>query len=277
MADIILATSLLWPEPISDAPLRHALLAAGHSSASVPWNGDNQPPFYSADLVVLRSCWDYYKAPRTFLDWLDRLEVDSVPVRNRLPLVRWNFDKSYLIELREAGFNVPETRLVDPTDHVAIRSIMAEEGWRKAVRKPVSGQTGHFVDVLDVADFEDWPASIMPTERALLQEFEEDVAVLGETLLYFFNGRFSYAVQRLPEPQMGLTRIEVSVPEEVVRQAAAIVSSVDPLPLYARIDGLIRGNTFKLMELELIEPSFAFEAAPDKANEFARAIERELS
>lgn len=51
---------------------------------------------------------------------------------------------------------------------------------------------------------------------------------------------------------------------------------VEPLPLYARIDGLVQDKTFLLMELELIEPSFAFEAAPDKAIDLVRAIEEEL-
>ncbi|MEJ6404805.1 ATP-grasp domain-containing protein [Yoonia sp. 2307UL14-13] len=274
MAKIVLATSLLWREPISDAPLREALAQSGHTCISVPWNGDDQSAFLTADLVLLRSCWDYFKAPRAFLEWLASLE--TVQVRNPLALVRWNFDKSYLIELRAAGFNVPETKLVNPKDHDQVQSVMKQQGWHRAVRKPVSGQSGHFVDVLDLANRRDWPESLMPTEHALLQPFLTDVQQLGETLLYFFKGQFAYAVQRLPKPQHGRDRIEISVSDEVIRQAEEILAFLDDMPLYARIDGLMQNNTFLLMELELIEPSFAFEAAPDKAIEFVRAIEDEL-
>ena len=49
------------------------------------------------------------------------------------------------------------------------------------------------------------------------------------------------------------------------------------MPLDARIDGLIRDNKFTLVELELIEPSFAFEVAPDKAAMFVECVERKLS
>lgn len=277
MANIILATSLLWPEPESDAPLREAIANRGHTYASVPWNNDDQSPFHSADLVILRSCWDYYKQPSAFLSWLDSLEQHNVPIRNRLPLVRWNFDKSYLIELKDAGFNVPETILVNPNDHGEIQLLMRERSWQKAVRKPVSGQSGQFVDILELDHYESWPSSEMPTEQALLQPFQEDVTTQGETLLFFFHGTFSYAIQRLPKPLEGRSRIQVSVSNKVVEQAQAILDHLDQVPLYARIDGLIRDDRFLLMELELIEPSFAFETAPDKATDYVIAIETEMS
>ncbi|MDX8355768.1 hypothetical protein [Cognatiyoonia sp. IB215182] len=206
--------------------------------------------------------------------WLESL--DPVRVRNPLALVRWNFDKSYLLQLREAGFNVPETKLVDPKDHNAIRAIMRQHGWHRAVRKPLSGQSGHFVDVLDLAKYDQWPASIMPTEKAVLQPFQSDVARFGETLIYFFRGEFAYAVQRLPNPGEGPDRVAVLISDEVINQASKILAFVDQVPLYARVDGVIRENRFMLMELELIEPSFAFEAAPDKAADFVHAIEEEL-
>lgn len=276
MANIVLATSVLWPEPASDAPLRQALAARSHTAVSAPWNRHDQTPFYGADLVVLRSCWDYFKAPKQFLAWLDQLEHGNVRVRNRLSLVRWNFDKSYLIELSKAGFYVPETRLVDPRDHAAIRLMMDQQGWQRAVRKPTSGQSSRHVDFLDRAEFASWPQSAMPTEKALLQEFQADAAERGETLLVFFNGTFSYAIQRLPNSHAGPDREQVTVSAEIIRQAKELLDYLPEMPLYARVDGLIRGNRFLLMELELIEPSFAFEVAPDKAMELVLAIEQVL-
>ena len=276
MANIVLATSNLWPQPASDAPLRQALAARSHTAVSAPWNGPDQSPFFAADLVVLRSCWDYFKAPIQFLAWLDQLEQGGVRIRNRLPLVRWNFDKSYLLELHQAGFYVPETRLVDPKDHLAIRSIMDQLGWNKAVRKPISGQSSNHVDFLERAEFASWPQSEMPTEQALLQEFQADAAERGETLLIFFNGTFSYAVQRLPNSPPPRDRVQVTVSPAIIRQAQQILAYLPEMPLYARVDGLIRGDRFLLMELELVEPSLAFEVAADKAQEFVLAIEQEL-
>lgn len=277
MANIVMATSLLSPEAASDAPLREALIARGHDITSSPWNGEEQSTFASADLVLLRSCWDYYKDPEAFVAWLNQLERNKVAVHNPVPLVRWNFDKSYLLELRAAGFNVPDTRLVDPTDHRAIPALMIESQWERAVRKPVSGQSGKYVDTLEISEMASWPISEMPTELALLQPFQDDVTLLGETLLFYFHGSFSYAVQRLPKPQNGKNRVQVSVSNEVIAQTQAVLNYLDVVPLYARIDGFIRDDVFVLMELELIEPSFAFETAPEKAAEFVAAIEQELT
>ena len=276
MAKIVLATSLLWPEPKSDAPLRQALAERGHESPSVPWNGDDLSEFLNADLVLLRSCWDYYQAPQQFLAWLNHLEENSVKVLNPIPLVRWNFDKSYLFELRDNGFSVPETRSVDPRNHAEIRRVMLEQNWEQAILKPVSGQSGKFVEKLELEDFAKWEKSEMPTSRALLQDYQSDIGEIGETLLFFFEGNFSYAVQRLPKPVGGKTRIEIQVSDKVIQQASAVLKYLDEVPLYARIDGLIRGDNFMLMELELIEPSFAFETVPDKAATFVRCIERAL-
>lgn len=276
MANIVLATSLLWPEPASDAPLRDALIDRGHLMQSVPWNAEGQTAFLQADMVLLRSCWDYFEAPEKFLAWLDELESKNVPVRNRVPLVRWNFDKSYLLELKAAGFNVPETLLVDPRDHASIKEAMEQHGWQQAILKPVSGQSGKFVELLELSQSESWPISEMPTQQALLQDLQADVKERGETLLFFFNGKFSYAVQRLPKPVDGRSRIQVEVSDSIVSQAEKILNHLEEVPLYARIDGLIRGETFLLMELELIEPSFALETAPDKATEFVKVVEQAL-
>lgn len=264
-------------------PLRQALIARGHTITSAPWNGKDQSPFYDADLVVLRSCWDYHKAPKLFLAWLDQLKQRNVPVRNPIPLVKWNFDKSYLLELSQAGFNVPATRLVDPRNHAEILSLMKTLGWERAVRKPISGQSGFHVDLLTQDSFDTWPPSEMPTERALLQAFQSDVSELGETLLMFFNGKFSYAVRRilhngewLSNSKNGSSRKQVTVSADIVRQAEQLLAYLPETPLYARVDGLVRGDTLLIMELELIEPSFAFEVAPEKAAAFVTVIEQEL-
>ncbi len=137
MATIALATCQEWPEPHGDAPLRAALSAHEHTVYSCPWNGQ-QAPFLHADLVILRACWDYHLAPQRFLDWIARLEQAGVRLHNEPDLVRWNFDKSYLLELAHIGIKTPETIVIAPADHDGIVAIMRKRGWSRAVRKPVS-------------------------------------------------------------------------------------------------------------------------------------------
>ena len=279
MSTITLATSHMWLEPKSDAPLREALQTRGHTVYSAPWNGP-QEPFYDTDLVVIRACWDYHEAPDMFLTWLDDLERQTVRIQNTFDLVRWNFDKSYLIELGKAGFNVPDSIVVDPTDHQAILRHMEARGWAQAVRKPVSGQSGHYVDLLDVTTPESWALSAIPTTKALLQTYQPDISELGETLLVFFAGQFSHAVRRVLQPnewrsnsQYGSYQESCDVEPTIIAQAENVLHYLPHTPLYARVDGLVRNDQFLLMELELIEPGLSFDLVPMAAHRFADAIE----
>jgi len=43
-------------------------------------------------------------------------------------MVRWNFDKSYLIALAEAGVRVPKTILVDAQDPASIHAALESGG-----------------------------------------------------------------------------------------------------------------------------------------------------
>ena len=285
MAAVALATCAAYPEPSTDAPLREALAARGHAVFSAPWNGD-QEPFECADLVVLRACWDYHENPSAFLSWLDALEAGGVRLLNDYGVVRWNFDKRYLAALHAAGVPCVPTIEVDAQNEAEARARMRALGWRRAVRKPVHGQSGHGVELLSID--EPWSAANFEG-AALLQPFQEDICESGETLLVFVEGRFSHAIRReLPKGEwrsnsrFGARRIAVDVSDAVIRSGVEILerglavagtfADVDEVPLYARVDGLVRDDALVLMELELIEPALGFEVAPEGASRLARAI-----
>jgi len=73
-------------------------------------------------------------------------------------------------------------------------------------------------------------------------------------------------------PQFGITYESVMVRPEVVVAAKASLALAPEMPLYARIDGIVRPNGFMLMEIELIEPYLYLEFAPGSAEKMARAI-----
>ncbi len=147
MSHIVLATCLSWPEIVpSEAPLVQVLKQRGHTVTAVPWNGISQTKFQEADIVLLRGCWDYHEMPQRFLSWLDDLDANNILVRNPTDMVRWNFDKSYLLELQEAGIVIPKTKIVNPQDNAETIRIMHEEGWSKAVRKPIMRLPKYQVD-----------------------------------------------------------------------------------------------------------------------------------
>ena len=282
MTNIAIATCREWPFPAGDDPLRREVEARGYTLYSGPWNGAQQP-FHEADLVLIRGCWDYYKTPQAFLAWIAALADRSVRIRNRPEMLRWNLDKRYLLELKELGITIPETVVVDPKSNDTVLEEMTARGWTQAVLKPTIGQSGHFVERLDVERFEMWPECSIPTPQALLQEFQIDISSLGETMLVFFGGHFSHALQRKIAPgewrsnsQYGSSRERCEVSSNIVKQAQRALSIFARPPLYARVDGLVKDEQFVLMELELIEPELGFREVPEAAMTFCNLLDELL-
>jgi hypothetical protein len=97
MQRILIARCNRWPElSASDRLYADALIARGSEVDAAPWNGPPEP-FRSADVVVLRSTWDYHYELDRFATWLDDLERRGVPVYNSPDLVRWNLTGEFRV------------------------------------------------------------------------------------------------------------------------------------------------------------------------------------
>jgi hypothetical protein len=69
----------------------------------------------------------------------------------------------------------------------------------------------------------------------------------------------------------------VEPPAGLVLAAQAILDGLDGPILYARVDGVRRGNDLLLMELELFEPQLFFLRASGSEERFAQAVLEHLS
>jgi len=284
MTTVLIATCSEYPHP---TPNLEALLGAlrfmGVGADHLPWKTTPLDTFAAADAVLPLCCWDYYDDPGRFLGWIDALAAKGARLLNPPELLRWNFRKTYLLDLASAGLAVPETvHLLEPSRH-AVEQNMERIGWQVAVLKPVSSQNGHGIHKLDWADRARWPVDLALTGEWLLQGFQEDIGALGETTMTFIDGVFSHAVRRVlkpgewrANPQYGITYERVEVSREVVDTAQGYVGFLPQTPLYARVDGLVRPDGFMLMELELIDPYLYLEFAPGSADVMAGALLQRL-
>jgi glutathione synthase/RimK-type ligase-like ATP-grasp enzyme len=280
---ILIATCSEYPHPTPNLEaLVSALRAQGMEAAYLPWKTTPLATFIATDAVLPLCCWDYYDDPGRFLAWIDAIEARGARLLNPPDLLRWNFRKTYLLEMAAAGLAVPGTvRLFDASPEAVVQA-MEQERWRTAVLKPVSSQNGHGIRKLDLADRAQWPVEGMSGDM-LLQEFQADVGALGETTMTFIDGAFSHAVRRVlkagewrANPQYGITYERVEVSRDVIDAAQAYIDHLPQTPLYARVDGLVRADSFMLMELELIDPYLYLEFAPGSADAMARAVLRRL-
>ncbi|WP_092603936.1 hypothetical protein [Actinopolyspora xinjiangensis] len=260
--------------------------------------------FDTADLVVLRSTWDYTSRLEEFLRW-----CDSVPaLANPAPVVRWNTDKRYLAELADVGLPVIPTQVVAPEHFEAgpdgreSRNVRLPD--REFVVKPAVGAgsrgAARFLPNQRERALEQVHALHAAGVAALVQPYQPAVDREGETALVFFGGVYSHGFVKGPlldpareagsaapnghgvgkgpfatDPAPELRRVA----EDVLDAAGDLLGVARHALLYARVD-LVRGEDGgpMLLELELIEPRLNFRlvdrAAPLR---FASAVRGELA
>ena len=255
-----------------------AVEARGAPVVRVPWDVLD-PADYRA--IVLRSTWDYFHRLSDFLAWIGRVEASGVPMFNGADTVRGNVDKRYLRALEAAGVPVVPTAWPTPGDRLAY--VLAAHSWADAVVKPaVSGGAFETFRVAagDAAGVEDRFAALLARGTVLVQPFLPEIETDGEFSFLFIDGAFSHAVLKRPragdfrvQAHLGGTTVPFAASDALVGEAAAVLRAAGGAGLlYARIDGLVRGGRFELMEAELTEPAMFFEQDAASPARFADAL-----
>jgi glutathione synthase/RimK-type ligase-like ATP-grasp enzyme len=270
-----------------DRPLVPALSRAVGGIRAEPaiWS-DRSVDWESFDAVVIRSCWDYHLRVAEFFSWLDRLESSGIPVWNPPALLRWNADKRYLLDLARRGVPTIPTMIALRGRPRDVEAIVHAEGWRHVVVKPAISASGYETHSLTSpfdAAARDTVARVAELSDILVQPFVEEIPRDGELSFTFIDGRFSHAT--LKRARSGEFRVQTEhggsvektdVEASLIEQAGRVLGAIDDVPLYARVDGVVRGGDLLLMELELIEPNVFLGARAGAVDDFAAAIRARL-
>jgi glutathione synthase/RimK-type ligase-like ATP-grasp enzyme len=203
--------------------------------------------------------------------------------------VRWNADKHYLVDLAARGIVTVPTRIVsgDPSDGIdQVAGVATAEGWPRFVVKPTVSASGYETHALVLPLDADARAAIRRVTslgETIVQPFIDEIPTDGELSLVFFDGVFSHAAIKRSrsgefrvQTEHGGTVAPIDVVPALVAEAVKVIRSLDETPLYARVDGVGDERSFRLMELELIEPHVFLASAPGAADRFADAIVRRL-
>ena len=213
----------------------------------------------------------------------------SLHIFNDPTIVLWNTDKNYLLELAEAGFRVPRSKFVQVDQHTYESLTSSIEDFAESkplVLKPsISGsaRNTHLIKdtkalTSDDKAFLDGILTGGTNGDLILQQFEEEISS-GEYSLIFLNGRHTHTILKIPQTGEyrcqgeygGSTReiAAVDVPQCAGDAAQRIWKYLEGKVkrsenetevqqgrglVYARIDGIIKDDTFVLMEIEAIEP-----------------------
>jgi glutathione synthase/RimK-type ligase-like ATP-grasp enzyme len=278
---VLLVTSSDWPVGEPGAPALDAALAdRGLDSRWVRWD-DPAVDWAAADLVAVRSAWDYTARAGDFVAWARTVEA-TTPLLNGADVFAWNVDKVYLAALD--GVPVVPTR--SAVDVAALRRGVAEFG--TAVVKPRVGAGGAGVLVVDDPGDPRLGAT-MPAEFPelrdatgpwVVQPLVASVRTEGETSVFVLDGRAVAQFDKLPggeeirvHEHFGGTTAHVPLRPEaagLAQRAMACAGELLGRPLdYGRVDMMrLADGTLAVGELEVTEPGLYLDVLPGNALPF---------
>lgn len=278
-----LMTDEHWPQlPPDDRLLIEPLASRGIEAVPLVWS---DPGWRASDCsaLVLRSTWDYVQRLDEFILWLKAVQGAGVRLMNPAAIARWNLDKCYLLELEARGVPIIPTALVQRGARIDLAAILRDRGWNEALVKPTvsANALGTWrVNGGTAGAIQEELGAVLERSGVLIQPFQEAILRQGELSFVFFNRRFSHALRK--HPATGDFRVQVEHGGKVVlepepssallAQAEAVLGAVDGDLTYARVDGVVAGDRFLLMELELAEPSLYLGFHPPSVDVFADAI-----
>lgn len=263
---------------------------------------DGSTDWASYDLVVIRSLWDYTDRMSEFSEFLDGL-AGVANVQNPPELIRWNLDKTYLLDLSTMGVPVVRTFVAEDMDRVvAAIAAVGAAGSTEVVVKPVvsasSRSTGWF-DVGDDAATGLAEQILRDGGQVLVEPFVPSVAERGEVAVIMFDGEFSHAIRKGPILEKGggliggVYREEISphrvTEAELSTATAASTATIrrardagwlgsDENLLYGRFDVVeLEDGSTALLEAELFEPCLFVPFADGAADRFTRSCVRRVA
>jgi hypothetical protein len=252
---------------------------------TIPWNRPGVD-WRRYELVVIRSTWDYQHHAEEFLRTLEAIE-QRTRLENSSEIARWNMRKTYLLDLASKGVETVPTFWREGLQPGELIPLFEELRSDEAVIKPILSGTAQGAWRLDskrVHEHADEIEAYYTGRPLMLQPFERGIIEEGEYSMMYFNGAHSHTILKVPkhgdfrvQEEYGSFLSHVEPEPALLAAGDAAMAAVGQNLLYARVDFVRSGEAFRLMELELVEPSIYLRTEPGAPERFADAVAVRLS
>ena len=268
---------------IYDDLVKPHLAKLGWTVDDVCWR-DQTVDYSQYDVVVVRSTWDYQAFAEQFMQTLLRIEVSGARLENSFKLMKWNVSKSYLKDLESHGVPILPSIWLSSFDSASIHNAFSHFEASEIIIKPLVSANADFTYRLSKDDFRKKEQAIkkeLDTREIMIQAFEKTILDKGEFSLFYFDGEYSHAINKMPANGDFRVQEEHGGQLRSIEPSAAMLSlaqkTLAALPdkaLYARIDMLQTDKGLAIIEVELIEPSLYFNMDKASSKRFADAISK---
>lgn len=274
------------PEGIEDDQyLSKRLEERGYTVETKVWK-DPSVVWAEADVVILRTTWDYHRHLDAFLHWAEQVEQVTMLVHPHR-LVRWNASKRYLLELQQAGVSIIPSHITNDLHQAEQYSRKLLHDYNQIILKPTVSGSAELTFLVDstTQSVEESLKKILTQSEVIIQPFIQSVQVDGEVSLMFVSINhkpyFTHAI--IKNAKIGDFRVQTDyggsvqsfeASQDLQNFALNVLSKLTYPFLYARVDIIDWKTSPTLGELELIEPEMFFRMSPTHSvNLFVDALE----
>jgi hypothetical protein len=257
-----------------------ALRRRGVDAVPVIWSEDRSWDSFQA--IMLRTTHDCYYSLEPFLAWARRL---GARLFNAPPMVKWNIDKRYLLDLEANGIPIVATQYIAPGERFDLPH-------GQFVVKPAiaegANDSATYDRSLGTNALEHIHALHDGGRAVLLQPYYHLINEEAETATVFIDGEISHCMRKEPLLHLGQppapSRQETMSIRRGQPDVLALAERTHDLvtrhfgrPLYARVDTL-RDDLGQpaVLEVELIEPRLFLDYVDGSADQLAAAFIRKV-
>ena len=244
------------------------------------------------DAVIIRSLWGYQDYIEEFISYLDRLKKYKIKVFNDVNILKSNLNKYEQFMLLDK-YEIPhiETFFIEKNELDKIEQI--NKDYKDLVVKPIISGSGNNTYVIsdtirknniNIHDVSNIYASILNdvNNYLMVQPFVKEIDD-GEISIVLFDNKISHAVVRNTSIFNNKSSIRVLELDALDNNMKKIVEKCSKIheysdALYMRVDIIKNNDSYKVMELELVEPQLFLGFRNTKINlkEFAKLIKEKI-
>ncbi len=253
----------------------------GWQVSTVSWHC-NTVDWNSFDYVIVRSTWDYQQHAEAFMKCLEDIEQSKAVLFNSLALMQWNIEKYYLRDLAEKQVPIVETCWHEDYCDTHIDEAFLRFDCDTIVIKPVLSANADDTFKLHRNTWREQVtllSDVFEQRKFMIQPFLDSVVEEGEYSLFYFSGRYSHAIKKVPQKgdfrvqeEHGGSLFSVNADTEQQTIAEKALNAMPQNALYARVDLVRQCGQWAIMELELIEPSLYFNLDSESPKRFVEAM-----
>ena len=123
---------------LEDEILFESLRKRGLVVTRKSWS-DKNFDWSNTNFAIIRSTWDYFDKIDEFSQWLTNVK-DKLVLINSFNLIKWNLNKSYLLDFSKKKINIASSIFVNSTNFITLKTLFNQTNWEEAIIKPaISG------------------------------------------------------------------------------------------------------------------------------------------